>query len=65
VEASGYFFWELATKKSIAKMIAVLRLHLMSCVALLEFIKDIYKAWRKTYKASFLPQKKWWNYPQN
>jgi hypothetical protein len=25
----------------------------MSYVALLEFIKDAYKEWRKTYKASF------------
>jgi hypothetical protein len=42
-----------ATKKSFANMITVIRLHLMSYVALLEFIKDTYKAWRKTRNASF------------
>jgi len=42
-----------ATKKSFANMITVIRLHLMSYVALLEFIKDSYKAWRKTHNASF------------
>ena len=36
-----------ATKKSFANMITVIRLHLMSYVGLLEFIKDTYKAWRK------------------
>ncbi len=36
-----------ATKKSFANMITVIRLHLMSYVALFEFIKDTYKAWRK------------------
>ena len=41
-----------ATKKSFANMITVIRLHLMSYVALLEFIKDTYKAWRKTYGMS-------------
>lgn len=41
------------TKKSFANMITVIRLHLMSYVALLEFIKDTYKAWRKTHNASF------------
>lgn len=40
-----------ATKKSFANMITVIRLHLMSYVELLEFIKDTYKAWRKTYNA--------------
>jgi hypothetical protein len=35
-----------ATKKSFANMITVIRLHLMSYVSLLEFIKDTYKAWR-------------------
>ena len=35
------------TKKSFANMITVIRLHLMSYVALFEFIKDTYKAWRK------------------
>jgi hypothetical protein len=34
-------------------MITVIRLHLMSYVGLLEFIKDSYKAWRKTHNASF------------
>lgn len=42
-----------ATKKSFANMIMVIRLHLMSYVGLLEFIKDTYKAWRKTHNASF------------
>lgn len=42
-----------ATKKSFANMITVIRLHLMSYIALLEFIKDTYKAWRKTHNASF------------
>jgi hypothetical protein len=36
-----------ATKKSFANMITVIRLHLMSYVELLAFIKDSYKAWRK------------------
>jgi hypothetical protein len=31
----------------------VIRLHLMSYVGLLEFIKDTYKAWRKTHNAPF------------
>jgi len=38
-----------ATKKSFANMITVIRLHLMSYVELLEFIKDTYKAWRKSH----------------
>ena len=38
-----------ATKKSFANMITVIRLHLMSYVALLHFINDSYKAWRKTH----------------
>lgn len=42
-----------ATKKSFANMITVIRLHLMSYVELLGFIKDTYKAWRKTHNASF------------
>jgi IS4 transposase len=42
-----------ATKKSFANMITLIRLHLMSYVELLEFIKDTYKAWRKTHNASF------------
>lgn len=42
-----------ATKKSFANMITVIRLHLMSYVALLEFVKDTYKVWRKTHNASF------------
>lgn len=41
-----------ATKKSFANMITVIRLHLMSYVGLLEFIKDTYKAWRKTHNAA-------------
>ena len=36
-----------ATKKSFANMITVIRLHLMSYIELLYFIKDTYKAWRK------------------
>ncbi len=40
-----------ATKKSFANMITVIRLHLMSYVDLMEFIKDTYKAWRKTHNA--------------
>jgi len=36
------------TKKSFANMITVIRLHLMSYVALFEFIKDTYAAWRKS-----------------
>lgn len=36
-----------ATKKSFANMITVIRLHLMSYVDIMEFIKDAYKAWRK------------------
>jgi hypothetical protein len=39
-----------ATKKSFANMITVIRLHLMSYVGLLEFIKDTYKAWRKMHE---------------
>lgn len=42
-----------ATKKSFANMITVIRLHLMSYVGLLEFMKDTYKAWRKTNNAPF------------
>lgn len=42
-----------ATKKSFANMITVIRLHLMSYVELFEFVKDTYKAWRKTHNASF------------
>jgi Transposase DDE domain/Domain of unknown function (DUF4372) len=38
-----------ATRKSFANMITVIRLHLMSYVGLLGFIKDSYKAWRKTH----------------
>jgi hypothetical protein len=41
-----------ATKKSFANMITVIRLHLTSYVGLMEFIKDTYKAWRKTNNAS-------------
>lgn len=42
-----------ATKKSFANMITVIRLHLTSYVGLLDFIRDTYKAWRKTDNASF------------
>jgi len=41
-----------ATKKSFANMITVIRLHITSYINLLEFIKDSYKAWRKTYGTS-------------
>jgi len=41
------------TKKSFANMITIIRLHLMSYIDLLEFIKDTYKAWRKTYNAPY------------
>lgn len=40
-----------ATKKSFANMITVIRLHLTSYVDLLDFIKETYKAWRKTHNA--------------
>jgi hypothetical protein len=40
-----------ATKKSFANMITLIRLHLVSYVELFEFIKDTYKAWRKTHNA--------------
>jgi len=36
-------------KKSFVNMRTIIRLHLMSYVDLLEFIKDSYKAWLKTY----------------
>jgi len=42
-----------ATKKSFANMITVIRLHLTRYVELMEFIKDTFKAWRKTHNASF------------
>lgn len=42
-----------ATKKSFANMITVIRLHLTSYVELLAFIKDTYKAWRKTHNAPY------------
>jgi len=42
-----------ATKKSFANMITVIRLHLMSYVELLNFLKDTYLAWRKTYNPDF------------
>jgi hypothetical protein len=38
------------TKKSFANMITIIRLHLMSYVDLLDFMKDTYKAWRKKYE---------------
>lgn len=38
---------EASTKKSFANMITIIRLHLMSYVELLEFIKDTYKTWKK------------------
>jgi hypothetical protein len=41
-----------ATRKSFANMITVIRLHLMSYVGLMNFIKDTYQAWRKVYNAN-------------
>lgn len=35
------------TKKSFSNMITVIRLHLMSYIDIMDFIKDAYKAWRK------------------
>lgn len=45
------------TKKSFANMITVVRLHLMSYVNLIEFIKDTYKAWNKAHppESNLLP----------
>ena len=42
------------TKKSFANMITVIRLHLMSYVNLLDFIKDTYKAWKKAHPPDLL-----------
>lgn len=42
-----------ATKKPFANMITVIRLHMMSYVSLVEFIKVCYKAWRNTNGAPF------------
>jgi hypothetical protein len=42
------------TKKSFANMITLIRLHLMSYVALLDFIKDTYKAWKKAHPPPLL-----------
>lgn len=39
------------TKKSFANVITVIRLHIISYVDIMEFIKDTYKAWRKTHNA--------------
>jgi hypothetical protein len=44
-----------ATKKSFANMITVIRLHLMSYVDLLGFIKDTYLAWEKAHPPPLLP----------
>ena len=41
-----------STKKSFSNMITVIRLHLMSYVELLYFIKDTYRAWRKAHDLS-------------
>ena len=43
-----------ATKKSFANMITVIRLHLMSYVDLLAFIKDTYSAWKKAHPPPLL-----------
>jgi IS4 transposase len=37
------------TRKSFANMITEIRLHLMSYVSLMEFVKDTYKALRKAF----------------
>lgn len=42
------------TKKSFSNMITVIRLHLMSYVNLIEFVKDTYKAWNKAHPPGFL-----------
>lgn len=41
------------TKKSFSNMITLIRLHLMSYVGLLDFIKDTYKAWQKANDPPF------------
>jgi len=41
------------TKKSFSNMITLIRLHLMSYVGLLDFIKDTYKAWKKSNDPPF------------
>ena len=41
------------TKKSFSNMITLIRLHLMSYVTLLDFIKDTYKAWQKANDPPF------------
>ena len=43
-----------ATKKSFANMITVIRLHLMSYVDLMGFIKDTYAAWKKAHPPPLL-----------
>jgi len=43
-----------ATKKSFSNMITVIRLHLMSYVDLLGFIKDTYTAWKKAHPPPLL-----------
>lgn len=43
-----------ATKKSFANMITVIRLHLMSYVDLMGFIKDTYSAWKKAHPPPLL-----------
>lgn len=43
-------------KKSFANMITVIRLHLMSYVALFDFIKDTYDAWRKSNSPPLLTE---------
>jgi hypothetical protein len=55
-----------ATKKSFANKITVIRLHLMNYVGLMEFIKDIYKAWRKMDgpPLAFSPKKERGCYPR-
>jgi hypothetical protein len=37
------------TRKSFANMITMIRMHLMSYVSLMEYIKDTYKVWRMTF----------------
>ncbi len=43
---------KVGARKSFANMSTVIRLHLMSYVSLMEFIKDTYKRWRKTFDLS-------------
>jgi hypothetical protein len=43
-----------AAKKSFAKMITLIRLHLTSYVKLFSFIKDTFQAWQKTHPPAII-----------